>query len=245
MVYTLPDKTLISLPTGAVKHTVNSLGRRIIEGTYETGTLLPKEDDFVNEFNVSRTVIREAIKVLSGKGLIRTARRYGSRVCSFEDWNLLDPDVIRWHHPDCPLAARIYKEAFELRYIFEPEAAALAAANASQEQRDTILDAAKSIFPLDGGPIEIGADYVFHATILQASGNLMLSQLQNLIHAVLVFSVASGRKGAPGVDVSRRIHIAVAEAIAAHDPKAARALMAELLSLNDAVADVIFESQKE
>ncbi|MEP3047631.1 MAG: FCD domain-containing protein [Roseibium sp.] len=241
MTYLLPERVLVSLPTGAVKDTAESLGRRIVRGVYKTGTLLPKEDEFVTEFEVSRTVVREAIKVLSGKGLVRTARRYGSRVCEFSGWNLWDPDVIRWHDPDSPLTARIYSEAADLRCLFEPEAAALAAVNASQEQRDLILDAADKIYSLDDDPSMVGADYVFHATILEASGNMMLAQLQNLICSVLVFAYAAGAKSAPDKKVSRAKHIDVANAIASGDSEKARAGMLDMLLLNKVVAQKIIE----
>ncbi|MCV0428743.1 MAG: FCD domain-containing protein [Roseibium sp.] len=237
--FELPDKVLTSLPTGAVKDTVEHLGQRIARGHYKMGAILPKEDEFVDALGVSRTVVREAIKVLCGKGLVRTARRYGSRVCHFDDWNLLDPDVIRWHDADSPLTARIYSEATDLRLIFEPEAAALAALNANSEQRNTILAAAQSLQPEDDDSGLIGADYAFHATILQASGNLMLAQLQNLIYAVLIFSYSAGRKGAPDELVSRNNHIDVAEAIVAGDADLARNLMRDMLMQNKSIAEKI------
>ncbi|WP_305987397.1 FadR/GntR family transcriptional regulator [Roseibium sp. MMSF_3544] len=237
--FELPEKILTSLPTGAVKDTVEHLGHRIARGDYATGSTLPKEGELVEAIGVSRTVIREAIKVLCGKGLVRTARRYGSKVCHFNEWNLLDPDVIRWHTPECPMTARIYAEATQLRFIFEPEAASLAAANASQRQRETILSAAKSIRSDLGEKAMIGADYAFHSTILQASGNLMLAQFQNLIHAVLVSSYAAGRDGVPEERLSRSNHIKVAEAIQAGNGEQARSRMIEMLMLNQEIAERI------
>ncbi|MEP3429706.1 MAG: FCD domain-containing protein [Roseibium sp.] len=242
MTYLLPDRALISLPTGAVKDTTEILGHRIVQGIYKTESLLPKEDEFVNEFGVSRTVVREAIKVLSGKGLVRTARRYGSRVCEFKDWNLWDPDVIRWHDPDSPLTARVYSEAADLRCMFEPEAASLAAANASAEQRALIIDAADKIYSKEDDPSMIGADYVFHATVLEASGNMMLAQLKNLICSVLVFGYAAGGKSAPDKELSRNKHISVANAIASGDSELARREMYDMLALNKIVARKIIEA---
>jgi len=238
-IFELPDKVLTSLPTGAVKDTVEHLGKNVVRGVYETDAVLPREEELVEELGVSRTVVREAIKVLCGKGLIRTARRYGSRVCPFESWNLLDPDVIRWHDPDSPRTARIYAEATDLRLIFEPEAAALAAAHASRAQRDTILAAADCITPDQGEEAMIGADYAFHATILQASGNLMLAQLQNVIYAVLLFSYSAGRAGAPEEQVSRRNHLGVAEAIAGREADLARTRMRDMLAQNKSIAEKI------
>jgi len=233
----LPDPYLSSLPTGAVKNVVNKLGARIAGNAYKSGDVIPMESDLAIEFNVSRTVIREAIKVLSGKGLLRSARRYGTRVCPFDDWRLLDPDVIRWHDPDSPAAARIYTDSTELRFIVEPQAAALAALNASDAQRHTILHAARSITP-DVGSTDtmIAADYTFHATILEATGNVMLVQMQGLIQALLQFSYTTGPKAAPDAKVSRKNHIGVAEAIRDGDANMARTRMHDMLEQNRTVA---------
>lgn len=240
ILFELPDRILTSLPTGAVKDTVEHLGRRIARGDYKAGAILPKEDELVAALGVSRTVVREAVKVLCGKGMVRTARRYGSRVCPFDDWNLMDPDVIRWHDHDSQQTARIYSEATELRFIFEPEAAALAAMNASQQQRGRILSAAESICPDAGESAMIAADYTFHATILQASGNLMLAQLQRLVHAVLIFSYTARCEGAPDHLESRLAHLNVAEAIGAGDAELSRSRMRALLSQNKMIAEKIF-----
>jgi len=236
LTFDLPDKVLTSLPTGAVKDTVEKLGKNIVQGIYETNAILPREEELVDELNVSRTVVREAVKVLCGKGLVRTARRYGSRVCPFESWNLLDPDVIRWHDPKSPRTARIYAEATDLRMIFEPEAAALAARNASREQREIIRSAADGIHPQHGETAMIGADYAFHATILQASGNMMLAQLQNMIYAVILFSYSAGRFAAPKEKETQRLHIGVADAIASGDADLARKRMLEMLENNKTMA---------
>ncbi|MEL7527037.1 MAG: FCD domain-containing protein [Pseudomonadota bacterium] len=230
--FELPDKALTALPTGAVKDTVERLGHKIALGEYPVGDVLPKEDELVALLQVSRTVIREAVKVLCGKGLVRTARRYGSRVCPFTDWNLLDPDVIRWHTPDCPMTPTIYADAMQLRSIFEPEAAALAASNGSRIQHDRILQAARNIHADYGEDAMIGASFAFHSTILQATGNLMLTHFENLIHAILVSARATAAAGSPGDPVPSEHHVAVARAIRSQDPVTARQRMQELLALH-------------
>ena len=72
---------------------VETLGRRIANGFYAVGEVIPKEDQLAASLGVSRTTVRDAIKVLSGKSLVRTARRYGTRVQPVDDWNLLDPAI--------------------------------------------------------------------------------------------------------------------------------------------------------
>lgn len=234
------DIHLAELPSGAVKSAVNALGRMIARGEFAVGATIPMEADLVKMLGVSRTVVREAIKVLSGKGMLRTARRYGTRVLPFDNWNLIDPDVISWHDPNSPTAARIFRESTRLRFIVEPEAAALAARNASREQRETIACAAEHIHPepfgYDG---MIAEDYTFHATILEATGNVMLRQLQGLILALLQFSYPTGARAVPDEKVSRRNHIAVAESILAADAPQARARMISMLEQNMAIANKI------
>ena len=236
--FSLPDRNLSSLPTGAVKDCVGWLGRKIANGAYAVGETIPMEADLIEELSVSRTVVREAIKVLSGKGMIRTARRYGSRVCPFHEWNLLDPDVISWHSSDSPKAAEIYAAATELRCIVEPEAARLAALHASEEQRHRIVHAAKEIYPHDGdAKAMIAADFAFHATILEGSGNMMLSQLQGLILAVLQFSYPVGARSLPEEKVSQLNHISVADAIVARDSVEAHSSMQTMLEQNRHIAE--------
>lgn len=187
--FQLPASGLLSLPTGSVKRIVHTLGQQIVDGRFQPGETLPTEAELSEDLEVSRTVLREAVKVLSGKGLLRTARRYGTRIRPFEEWHLLDPDVVHWHGPNSPTAPRIYRESTTLRRIVEPEAAALAAAHASPDQVQVILAAAHSIKPNPFGVSSmLAADYAFHSTILESSGNVMLAQLSGLILALLQFS---------------------------------------------------------
>lgn len=235
--FQIPDIFLAELPTGAAKNAVNKLGKMIAHGDFPIGATIPMEAELVEMLGVSRTVVREAIKVLSGKGMVRTARRYGTRVLPFDKWNLLDPDVISWHDPNSPAATRIFRESTQLRFIVEPEAAALAALHATPEQRETILMAAKHIAPEPyGDQGMIAADYTFHATILDGTGNILLRQLQGLILALLQFSYPTGKRAVPDESVSRRNHIAVAEAIVAGNPEEARTRMRTMLDQNQSIA---------
>ena len=235
--FVLPNWSLSTLPTGAVKDIVNQLGHAIAQGEISPGERLPLENDLCTQFGVSRTVIREAIKVLSGKGMILTARRYGSRIRQFEEWHLLDPDVIRWHEPESPMAGRIYAASTELRLIIEPQAAALAAKRATDEERSLIMNAAThiTVHPF-GEEAMLAADYAFHSTILRASGNVMLSQLQGLILEILRFAAPTGKKAAPEIKVTRDPHVKVAEAILNGDAESARNGMFGMLQQNQVVA---------
>lgn len=214
------------------------MGAKIISGEFPVGETLPHETQLAELLGVSRTVVREAIKYLSGKGLVRVARRYGTRVRPFSEWSILDPDVIRWHSTNSPMATRIYVDASALRYIIEPEAAALAATGASADLSQRIMSAAENLYTIDGNYSSmLGADYTFHASILEASGNMMLSQFQGLILAILQFSYSTMDVTSPGEHPRAQDHIRVAEAITKKNSSEARRLMQEMMSKNVSIGN--------
>lgn len=226
-----------SLPTGATRVAVETLGRRIAGDVYAEGEVMPTEMELAASLGVSRTTVRDAIKVLSGKGLVRTARRYGTRVRPLEEWNLLDADVAGWHDPTHPRVRIMFAETTELRCIIEPEAAALAAERATDAQRQTILAAAHAIHPGHGDIQALfDADCRFHATLLDATANRMMRQMRRIILAMLRISYEYGVLAANSRQVTREGHIRVAEAIVAGDAAAARRAMAEMLEDNKMTA---------
>lgn len=222
-----------ALPTGAAKLAVDTLGRRITNGAYLPGQIMPTEPELASSLNVSRATIRDAIKVLSGKGLVRTARRYGTRVRPVEEWNLLDPDVVSWHETGHPRLLTMFVETTELRIILEPAAAELAAWRASVDQIGIIVAAAAALHP-DHGDVQalFAADCRFHATILDATGNGMMRQMRALIVTMLRVSYEFSVVQQAAAPVSREGHVRVAEAIAARDGSRARDEMARMLELN-------------
>ncbi|XDA96979.1 FCD domain-containing protein [Sulfitobacter sp. LCG007] len=222
-----------SLPTGAGKEAVATLGRMVANDVYPQGELMPTEPELAKLLGVSRTTIRDAIKVLSGKGMIRTARRYGTRVRPVEEWNLLDADVAAWHDPAHPRLRLMFTETTELRCILEPAAAELAAVRATETQVRTILDAARC---LDPGSTDMqalfSADCTFHATILDATGNLMMRQMRPIILTMLRISYEVGVTEHSPAMINRAGHIRVGEAISARDAPAARKAMQQMLDHN-------------
>jgi GntR family transcriptional regulator, galactonate operon transcriptional repressor len=230
---TLPLDADPSLPTGATRVAVETLGRRIAADVYAEGDVMPTELELAASLGVSRTTARDAIKVLSGKGLVRTARRYGTRVRPVEEWNLLDADVASWHEPMHPRVRMMFAETTELRCILEPEAAALAAERATDRQRAIIRDAAHAMRPEeDDVQALFDADCRFHATMLDATGNRMMRQLRRIILAMLRISYEYGVLAVDGEEITREGHVRVADAITARDPATARRAMTEMLERN-------------
>jgi GntR family transcriptional regulator, galactonate operon transcriptional repressor len=222
-----------ALPTGATKIAVDTLGRRITNDLYRPDQVMPTEPELAQSLGVSRATIRDAIKVLSGKGLVRTARRYGTRVRPVEEWNLLDADVVSWHEHSHPRLVSMFAETTELRIILEPAAAELAAERASKAQIDVIINAARLLeAPGRDIPSMFVADCEFHATILDATGNGMMRQMRPLIMTMLRLSYEIGLDHRTGDQVSQDGHSKVAEAIAIKDGGVARDEMMRMLQLN-------------
>ena len=98
----------------------------IITGAVRAGELLPNEDDLRSDISVSRTAYREAVKVLTAKGLVEARPKSGTRAAPRDRWNLLDPDVLSWHFEADP-NEKFIRDLFELRRFVEPSAARLAA----------------------------------------------------------------------------------------------------------------------
>ncbi len=241
----LPIELTSSLPTGATKKVVEALGRRIANDEYPQGEVMPTEEELAHSLGVSRATIRDAIKVLSGKGLVKTARRYGTRVRPIEEWSLLDVDVAAWHAPDHPRLRQMFAETTELRCIIEPAAAAIAAIRATDDQIRMILEAAHAMHPEEGDVATLFAsDCLFHSTILEATGNLMMRQLRPIILTVLQISYEFGVEAIDGEPVTREGHIRVAEAIRARDGQAAGAEMERMLELNRQAASQYWDSRE-
>lgn len=243
---TPPFEVASPLPKGFARETLDTLGRWIANDRFPPGSVIPTEPQLVEALGVSRTTVRDAIKVLSGKGMVRTARRYGTRVTQVDEWNLLDADVVAWHDADHPRMRRIFAETTEVRTIIEPAAAELAAHRATDGQRATILNAARTMHPETGNVTALfHADCTFHVTILEATRNQVMKQLRQLILTTLRVSYEYGVMRPEHDPVSRAGHLKVAEAIAGHDGPAAREAMASMLGRNARIAQAYWTEVSE
>ncbi len=154
--------------------------------------MLPPESNLEIRFGVGRGVVREAIKTLSGKGLISVRPRHGTRVLPRSDWSLLDRDVLSWlighDKPDVELLLAIQ----EVRSIIEPAAASLAATRATKKDRQRISAALRAMESSNDQASATAADKAFHLAILDATHNPVLQGFRGAIDAILsaVFVVA-------------------------------------------------------
>lgn len=221
---------------------VEELGSRIVAGVYPPGSALPAEGEYSLQQSVSRTSVREAVKALSGKGLVESRPKTDTRVRPRSAWNMLDPDVVAWAFGS--RGNRSYgHDFFEFRRIFEPQAAALAAERRTADDLERLSQALAEMRAATRGEDWITPDMHFHQTILEATGNDLLMSLGHLLEPVLSrsFSLMSADVGRLGIWFLR--HQAVYLAIEAGQAERAAAVMTELLdgSLED--LDTAFDRQ--
>jgi DNA-binding FadR family transcriptional regulator len=178
--------TFGSLGSGNVTvELVNRLGHEIVAGRFGVSDILPNEGALSSELQISRTAVREAIKMLTAKGLVGSRPRRGTEVRPVSDWNLLDSDVLRWLR-ETPPDRKIVIELLELRLGFEPEAAALAARRADPAQLARIEEAYGFMRESAAGrydPVE--ADCRFHEAIIAATSNRFYQPLGALVRTAL------------------------------------------------------------
>jgi DNA-binding FadR family transcriptional regulator len=216
------------------------LGIAIISGAFKAGELLPNEDQLKGEISVSRTAYREAVKILTAKGLVEARPRSGTRVAPRSSWNLVDPDVLAWHLAADPNEVFI-RDLFELRRLIEPGAARLAALRRTPEDLARI-DAALNgmITQRPYSEESIRADVRFHEAIFAASHNRTLDCLASVVISTIQWSMLLQReKSERAFDVALSDHRRVRDAIAAQDSAQAEAVMTMLVL--DALRDTLAE----
>jgi DNA-binding FadR family transcriptional regulator len=229
---------------GQVAH---QLGCQILQGDLLPGQSLPNEAQLSEQMNVSRTALREAIKVLAAKGLLESRPKTGTRVRSRDNWNMLDPDILSWLFASGPNALAS-EMLFEIREIFEPSAAALAAARASKEQVSRLRAAYEAMVEAEHDiEASVEADLRFHHLLLASTGNELLISLGTMIETALAASfAASSSRPAALINIVLPRHKEVLEAIAAGDSEAARIAVVELLGdAREGVAEFIARQQNQ
>ncbi len=211
---------------------LGSLARDILSGRYPPGSTLPREPDLGAEYGVSRTVIREALKVLAAKGLVVSRPRVGTTVCETEAWNIIDQQVIEWHGPDA-LDSRLLDAIMETRRAIEPLVAELAA-NRATLQQVADLEAAWRGMAESGDDVEAftRSDIQFHRILFASSHNPVFRQIGTLIDAALRSVITVTSEHAPDHRAEAiRVHYQIVDALRLRDPKAARAAADAVLDL--------------
>ena len=211
---------------GKIDGVVATLGGAIARGGFAPGASLPRESELERQFGASRGVVREAVKILATKGLVSVRPRLGTRVRPRRDWSLLDHDVLGWIGSG-GIDRELLLALDETRRVVEPGAAEIAARRADDEDRRRIRAAYRAMEAAchEPGPAT-AADKSFHLAILDATHNPVLRGFRTAVEAILdaVFGATI-----PMLAPNLPNHEAVASAIEAGDPAAARAAMERLL----------------
>lgn len=219
---------------------LDALGRRVVSGDLGAGTVLTL-DSIDKEYAVSRSVSREAVRVLEALGMVESRRRVGLTVLPHGSWNVFDPRVIRWRL-DCGDRAAQLRSLSELRAGFEPVAAGLAADRATPEQAGALTTAASDMVThARSGDLEafLQADIAFHATLLAASGNEMLAAMSDIVAEVLSGRTHHHLMPEKPRDEAVELHVEVAVAVRRGDAPAARAAMQAIIEeAAQAVAEI-------
>jgi DNA-binding FadR family transcriptional regulator len=209
-------------------------GMSIVSGAYAPGDRVSMDDEITGQ-QASRTVSREAMRVLESMGLVNVRRKVGATVNPPEKWHAYDPLLIAWRlrGPDRPMQLHALSE---LRAAVEPAAAKLAAAHATAEQLARLTEAAIGMVAHSRAANEadyLNSDVQFHRTLLEASGNVMFAALSEVVAAVLIGRTEHDLMPATANPRAVSLHAEVAVRIQAGDPEGAQAAMREIVSEAD------------
>lgn len=205
------------------------MARKILSAELDQNEIIPSEKSLCEQFDVSRTALREAIKLLTSKGLLESKPKVGTRVRSRDNWNFLDSQLLDWVD-DLGDNEIVYREFLALRRAIEPAAAALAAKNATAEQRILLsstfqeMDFISKNFDADRWT---AVDAQFHRLIFLSTGNSFYLPFAN-IFATMFNSFIGHSSEAGGTCIKE--HRAIYTAIMAGDAQKAREPYANLLS---------------
>lgn len=209
---------------------VEHLGTRIVSGELAPGTVL-RTDALEDDLRVSRSVVREAVRVAQSLGLVETVKRVGIRVQPVGSWNLFDPSIIRWRLESDHKGAQL-RSLTELRTAVEPVAAELAARFAPPDLAGELMRIAAAMRTAGragdaDGFLEL--DVEFHRTVLRASGNEMFAALGDAVGEVLRGRTSIGLMPTRPNEDAMQWHVDVADAILAGRAGAAREAMLRVL----------------
>ena len=206
----------------------NSLGAAIVTGAYSADNPIPIEAELCQRFNASRSIVREAVKMLTAKGLVASRPRIGTRVAPEANWNMLDPDVLGWLL-ERKFSPALLIEFTEFRLSVEPGAAILAASMAGPVEKTALVQAIARMQAADNGDDDVlDSDIAFHVAVLCASRNRFYAQLTGFISTALRISIRTTNRY-KGMHANVGDHKKVADAIIAGRATAAGEAMRKII----------------
>ncbi|WP_245765803.1 FadR/GntR family transcriptional regulator [Nonomuraea jiangxiensis] len=209
---------------------LDHLGTAICSGDVAAGSV-QSIDDLVDRYQVSRSVIREVLRVLASMGLIETRRRVGIMIQPAEAWSVFDPQVIRWRLASDGRMAQM-RSITELRTAIEPYAAWLAAERIDDDEASELVGLAAKMWAAGKAGDEarfLTLDIDFHRRLLAASGNEMFAKLQLIVAEVLAGRHHYHLMPHYPDEEALRLHTDVAQAIQRRDGERARRAMVGIM----------------
>jgi GntR family galactonate operon transcriptional repressor len=208
---------------------VDSLGQSIVAGRLAPGQVIDLAE-LEHQLGASRSVVREAVRVLADKGLVDARPKRGTVVRGRESWSLLDPDLLRWQYESRTDTGFLANLA-EVRSIIEPAAAGLAATRRTDEDLVVMREALQEMEDPAASPEAIvHADLAFHRGLLLATHNDLLQRMELVIQTALRSRDELVHQS-EGVENSAPAHRTVLEAVEGGDATAAHGAMDALLAL--------------
>ncbi|MER5375330.1 FadR/GntR family transcriptional regulator [Streptomyces sp. NPDC002553] len=208
---------------------LDALGPAITAGDYPPGSVL-RTDELAQRFDVSRSVMREAVRVLESMHLVESRRRVGVTVRPKAEWNVYDPQVIRWRLAGADRPHQL-RSLTVLRSAIEPVAAGLAAQHATAEQCAELTECALGMVANSRGHRLEGYlfhDVAFHRVILTASGNEMFARLGDVVAEVLTGRTQHEVMFHDPDPAAVTLHVQLAEAVREGDAERAERLTREV-----------------
>ncbi|MER6365997.1 FadR/GntR family transcriptional regulator [Kitasatospora sp. NPDC001527] len=226
-------KTTSSRGRGLHGQLVQQLGQMIVSGDLGADRPLVPEE-IGQRFEVSRTVVRESLRVLEAKGLVSARPNVGTRVRPVSDWNLLDPDIIEWRAFG-PQRDEQRRELFELRWAIEPLASRLAAGHGREDVQQRLAELVE-IMGHACAQADLAtyarADAELHGLVLQLAGNRMLEHLSGIVACALQVSGGPATSCERPSESSVGLHARLVDALGAGDGTAAESTMRSLLTVH-------------
>jgi GntR family galactonate operon transcriptional repressor len=208
------------------------LALQLIEAERNSGEVVfPNEADLCKQLGVSRSILREAVKVLEGKGLLEVRPRSGTRSKPRSEWHLLDPDVLGWQ-AETQMDPRLLRDLCEVRLAIEPTAAGFAAVRATAEEIAIIeccLEQWERLAKTHDPDEAIRLNLQFHEAVVEASHNPLFQQLNASIRQPLRAALSCTLQLPASPTLEFEAHRSLFQAIQRRDPLAARAASEEIV----------------
>jgi GntR family galactonate operon transcriptional repressor len=200
---------------------IGAIAAEIVSGAYPQGQPLPRENDLCKRHGVSRTAVREALKVLESKNLVHCRPRVGTTVLPQEEWNILDAQVLEWLGTAIG-EMDLVPSIIEARHLIEPAAAAFAARRATMQDIANIDTAWRGMAEANGDAKRFSeSDVAFHEALLSASHNKIFHQFGKLMQAAVTYVLKSSSESAEDLTQAVETHGKLVEALRMRDVEGA------------------------